>query len=295
VQLQLLKLTVILALLGGVIYGLQRLVFERPQVPRILLSDARGRVDRRNGGREEVVHVETPLALGDAVRTGPSSRATLALPSQTQVVLGEETEAELQEFDPAVQTILLRHGSLRAEVPAVGRRVLRVEAEGARLTVESIDGEFSVQLTRAAEALVRCSRGEVWHSHGGWPHRLLPGEEFRTLARTLGPAIPADRAEIPSSVILKASWPKPTQVADGGRRTGETAVGAVVSVGGVSFETRPRNRITRAAAPPVLASASARAPPAIARPPERKTDGGAPAETPAQGSKPIKVIVPDWE
>jgi hypothetical protein len=182
--------------------------------------------------------------------------------------------------------------------------------------VESIGGTFSVRSDEKGAMILKSLAGEVRWTHGGRGRRLRPGEEFRHRGRDVRrPVAEARRpADIPSTVILKANWPKQTALsgAAGDKAPGRTAVRAVVGIRGVRLEPPAPVVAGTAVSPPPVAEAPppprasrkkkkkkakrpkkprrrAAKPPAPAAPAPAK-----PAQAPAPPEKP-KVHVPSWD
>jgi hypothetical protein len=309
VQFQLFRLLAILGPLVGGLWGLHLAIFDAPTSPPLSLFAVRGSVEqRKHGGAWQEVGQGTRLGAGDAVRVGRDGSATLAIPGGSSALLGPGAEIALDQVGATLQEITLRRGTLEVRVAPDPRHLVRVTVPPAHASVESIGGTFSVRSDEQGAMILKNLAGEVRWTHGGRSRRLRPGEEFRHGSRDVRRLVAEARrpADIPSTVILKASWPKQTALrgAAGSKAPGRTEVRAVIGIRGVRLEPPAPVVARTAVSPPPVAEAppSPRASPKKQRPKKpRRLEAKRPAPPPAKPApapatpEKLKVHVPSWD
>jgi hypothetical protein len=264
-ELQFFRLLLLLLPLGGVAYLVHFLAFADPAPPVIGLGQIQGVVEHRSAGDDwRRADSEMPVRPGDVIRSGRGSSVVLRLPGGAgTVMLGEDGEVAVAQLEETSHGLRLLRGSLTAQIAPDPHRVVRLEVDPAPDVVESVGGQFTLESSGRGDLRLHSLDGEVRFSEAGQSRRLRPGEE---IVRQRGPRAPAPAA-IPSTVILKANWPKQTARPKPTRppHAAASVVGAVVTVHGVYVGQRPE-RVTPAGAglPPSPPPAPAKEP---ARPP----------------------------
>jgi hypothetical protein len=208
-----------------------------PEPVRLVVAAATGDVTLIRGG------VRGPLAAGDALRpddaleTAPGARVELAGGSY-EVALEEGGRFDVQEITVELSRFRLGAGVASARVQEDPARAVEIEA--ANVVARSTGGELAV--SKAGDVVaVGVLRGGAELRAAGERVLLRAGEQ--SVARA-GRA-PSAPAPIPSSLLLKVSWPE--QQTTNQRRivvTGRTEPGATVVLGGESVEVGPDGRFT---------------------------------------------------
>jgi hypothetical protein len=226
-------LAVAFSLLAALL-GVHRIVFAPQERPGLTLHSVHGTLEhQRARGAWRPVTRGFVIRPGDSLRTGRGSGGIFGLLQGDTLELGAETEVVVAELEPTAQEIALRHGLLTARVGQNPRRVIRVSEETTQIQLESIGGVLSLRSDGKGTATATSMEGEVRYSRFGQKRRMRVKEEIRVSRQPLfAGSLPREPARfgVPTSVILKASWP---------RRSGERPLrGAVVSLRGVNLDSR---------------------------------------------------------
>jgi hypothetical protein len=234
---------VLAVVLGGAWIVFRTAVFEPPGAPPAPpprpperrgaeIRSLAGVVERGRSGAWEPAAAGDVLAPDEALRTGPSSRAELALGPGAFLHIDEGTEIEVRELGDDVHAVHLARGRLGveygAEAPRVrveGRDGVAVAGRATRFTVVAGAGGFAVA-TETGVVDLSTPAGSV-EVGAGTQASAGPG------------AAPTPPAPIPAEVVLKVS------AARAARRCpvrGWVAPGTEVRVDGAPVEVAPTGR-----------------------------------------------------
>lgn len=209
-----------------------------PEPVRLVVAAATGDVTLVRGGVRARLAAGDALRPDDALETAPGARVELAGGSY-QVALEEGGRFDVQEITAELSRFRLGAGVASARVQDDPARAVEIEA-APDVVARSTGGDLAV--SRAGEVVaVGVLRGGAELRAGGERVVLRAGEQ--SVARAGRP--PSAPAPIPSSLLLKVSWPK--EQTTNQRRivvTGRTDPGATVILGDERVEVAADGRFT---------------------------------------------------
>jgi hypothetical protein len=198
-----------------------------PPPVALTMSAVDGTVEVHRGGAWAPARVGERLAASDRVRTGEDGQATLRLPDGSMVRLEAATETQVQTLSRALNRIRLGSGGMQADIADDPERLFQVDLDDEGATARTRGAAFGVTATSRGNAAVAAMRGEVAVSARGREVVLRSGQ----FTRVAPGAPPTDAAMLPSSLLLKVTWPG----GDKGRLRSAAAV--------VTGQTDPGSRI----------------------------------------------------
>lgn len=217
--------------------------------PQVTVQHLVGKVEARRAGQWAAVHTGDHLGLKDAIRTGDSGRATLAVGDQATVAVRPRSEVSVRDVSATVARIRLERGRVGANLK--GGLHLKIESKGSTTVAEASHGRFSVFNSGTGLVAVASQTAQVHLSAKGGDATLAAGQA----ATVQGDAAPKT-SEIPKQVFLNVVWPDhetraKTVMVHGSVKTGTDVMlnGQPVAVGpGGTFTARVpvdegRNRI----------------------------------------------------
>lgn len=197
-----------------------------------VVINIRGSVERaRAGGAWANLATGDRLRAEDAVRTGRGGSAGLRIGGKSELSVSENTQLSIRELTREVHRLKLDKGRIKVDYQSDGRRVLRIESEGAGGVAETTSARFSV-LSTGTTVAVATEAGSVDLRAAGRTVAVAAGKE--SVARA-GEG-PAEASAIPVSLLLKvaaAAGPAPGLCA---RVEGVAPPGAQLLVDGVPTE-----------------------------------------------------------
>jgi len=205
--------------------------------------NVRGRVETRtkDGPWGKVAAGQT-LGEDDAIRTGRSGEANLAMGDGVKVRLSPRSEFNIQELKDGLSQIELSEGHVTASVDPDGKQVLKVAAKGSDAVVQSSGGDFGVVTDGRGQVAVATAKGSVRFTSRGKTVEVPAGTQSTVQKNGAGPTAPK---QIPRSLLLKAS---PAQVKTNRSSTvveGRTTPGSLVRVAGVLTQVDAKGRFKR--------------------------------------------------
>jgi hypothetical protein len=189
-----------------------------------------GRAERKKAsGPASPLKIGDVLSPDEVLRTLDGGTVALAIGEDASIEVADDTEVSLGELTDTLSRLTLAGGRVKARVHGREQATLEVEAPGASAVASSRDGEFSV-LARGSHAVVASERGQVRITAQS-KSVLIGAGQLSTVERSQAPSAPS---AIPATLFLKLGKPRAlTQREKQTEVKGETAPGAIVSVGGV--------------------------------------------------------------
>ncbi len=205
---------------------------------RLQVAKVSGAVVLVRGGARAPLAAGVALRADDAIETAPGARVELASGSY-EVALEEGGRFDVQEITAQLSRFRLASGVVSARVGDDPARAVEIEA--APGTVARTRGG-DVSMSRSGDVIaVGVRRGDAEFRAGGGGVSLHAGQQSISY-RGRPPSRPAP---LPSSLLLKVSWPEGR--ATNQRRivvSGRTVPGAIVIVGNERVEVGPDGRFT---------------------------------------------------
>jgi hypothetical protein len=205
---------------------------------RLAIAHVTGDVTVVRGGVRMPATDGAELRPDDALETAPGARVALAGGSY-EVTLEEGGRFDVQEITAELSRFRLASGLVSASVQEEPGRAVEIQA-GPDAAARTKGGRMAVARSGDVVA-VGVDRGTAEFTSAGGAVVLHPGEQSTAAAGKR----PSPPAPIPSSLLLKVTWPE--ERATNQRRivvTGRTVPGAVVVLGDERVTVQPDGRFT---------------------------------------------------
>lgn len=201
-----------------------------PQVPKALslkLQHFEGTVEvRRGGGEWNTAHPDEDLRTSDAVRTLENSSADLIGGEAVKIHMEASTEVSVKELTDSISRLMLENGMTQVRVDPKARQTLEMGTAHSDAVASTTGGVFTLSNNGSGTVALATLEGDTTFSgqnkvvivHANQQSIVRPGQQ------------PSAPASIPSSLLLKVTWPPNPR-----RRatvTGQTEPGSHVDVGG---------------------------------------------------------------
>ncbi len=217
---------------------------EEPKRPAELkLEEVSGTVEvRRGAGEWRPVKAGEALRPSDSVRTLHGSYAVVINGEAVEVRMDAGTELTIEELTHSLSRFLLRKGRTTTRVRPGARQTVEVTAAGSDAVARTEGGTFAMSNNGAGTVAVATREGEVTFLGRGKVVIVRAGQQSIVLPGRG----PSDPTPIPSSLLLKVSWPARSTVSK--RQlvvSGQTEPGAHVDVAGEFVLTDEHGRFSR--------------------------------------------------
>ncbi|RKH14137.1 hypothetical protein D7Y13_21735 [Corallococcus praedator] len=196
------------------------------------LASVEGTVEVQRGGNGAWAAATKGMALGDkdAVRTRDGSYAVLVNGETFEVRMNPGTAVSVQELTTSVSRMMIDNGSATAVVRGGKRHSFELSAKDSDAKATTGDGTFTMSNNGAGTVRVDTSQGEV-KLHGKEDKFVIVRKGQQSIVRK-GQA-PSDPTPVPTSILLKVSFPTKPQNKRELVITGQTDPGNQVEVNGV--------------------------------------------------------------
>lgn len=217
---------------------------EEPKRPAELkLEDVSGTVEVRRGeGEWRPVKAGEALRPSDSVRTQHGSYAVVINGEAVEVRMDAGSELTIEELTHSLSRFLLRSGRTTTRVRPGARQTVEVRAAGSDAVARTEGGTFAMSNNGAGTVAVATSEGEVTFLGRGKVVIVRAGQQSIVLPGRG----PSDPTPIPSSLLLKVSWPARSTVSK--RQlivSGQTEPGSHVEVAGEIVPADEQGRFSR--------------------------------------------------